>query len=638
MAESSNPRGPFACTIYHSAGIDPATFVGPESAAHWRPAEELFDSSARQDGAAVLVVDKTLIPRLSGLRRLPRQAIFVAADAASAEAVDRRIHVSVADVKDPVHRAQVLRAVCSAACVRAIAVRRHHQLTTANRQLRDLNQIGIELMHEHDRGALLRRIVEMGKRMTQSDAGIMLLADPSTDPVQLQVRHWRIDTLPDFDWADDTIAVDDASIIGHAAKTKQPIVVEDAHALPHGVGFRMDPEFDQKYRYRRRSMLIVPMIDHAEELVGVLVFVNRKTSPRAMITSKEAADQFVVPYTDSEVRVARSLASQAAVLIENANLYARIEQNLEDFAKAAVTAIDQRDPTTAGHSLRAAALATSVARAIERADTGPYKDVTFTPGELRELRFAALLHDFGKVAVHESVLLKAKKLPPVLWERVNARFDLIRRTMELDHYKKCPHADLVALDARLDELTRLRAIIDTANQPTVLDAAPAAALREIASRTFEGPDGRPMPYLTADELHYLEIPQGSLDERERTEMEAHAEESYQFLVKIPWTEDLTNVPGFAYAHHEKLDGSGYPRHLTGDQIALQTRIITIVDMFDALTASDRAYKPSVSVDEALSVLADHANAGRLDAELVRIMIEQKDNLDIAAADWSNARP
>ena len=178
------------------------------------------------------------------------------------------------------------------------------------------------------------------------------------------------------------------------------------------------------------------MVDHLDRLVGVLVLINRKSDPTAKITSKMAADRYCLRYTGRQLRLARSLAGQAAVSIENARLYAQIDNALTKFVKAAVTAIDERDPATAGHSVRTAALTTALAAAVERESHGPYREVRFTQEEMRELYFAALVHDVGKIAVHEDVLIKAKKLPPVLWERVDARFDLIRRTIEVEYLKK----------------------------------------------------------------------------------------------------------------------------------------------------------------------------------------------------------
>ena len=230
---------------------------------------------------------------------------------------------------------------------------------------------------------------------------------------------------------------------------------------------------------------------------------------------------------------------------------------------------------------------------MARDDHGSYRHIQFTPKQMRELRFAALLHDFGKVTVRDEVLLKAKKLPPILWERTNARFDLIHRTLEVEYYQQrarlasTPDGRAAAerldreLADRLAELERMRQVMIAANEPALLDQSPPPELADIARKTFTLPDGTTSPYLTADELHFLQIRHGTLDERERAEIEAHVSETYRFLVRIPWTDDLKNLAPFAYGHHEKLSGVGYPRGLHGNEIAIQTRMITIADMFDA---------------------------------------------------------
>jgi HD-GYP domain-containing protein (c-di-GMP phosphodiesterase class II) len=432
------------------------------------------------------------------------------------------------------------------------------------------------------------------------------------------------------------VPVDNESLVGHAALTLEPVVIADAYDLPATAHMILDLSFDERYHYRRRSMLIVPMVDHRGRLVGVLGFINRKTEPSARIATKEDADRWVVPYSDREVMMARMLASLAAVSLENAALYAQVEYAFERFVKAAVTAIDERDPTTAGHSLRVAALSTALAEAAIRTDDGTYRDVRFTPRRLRELRFAAMLHDFGKVAVRENVLVKAKKLPPVLWERVTARFDLIRETLEAEHYRSAapPNASPDAkLKEQLERLEQIRGIVRAANEPTVLTKEPAAQLREIAELTYTAADGSPAPYLTPEELHYLEIPKGTLDDGERAEIQSHPAQTHRFLADIPWPDDLAELATYASGHHEKLDGTGYPRHLKGDEIPLQTRIITIADMFDALTASDRPYKPAIAAEKALDILHDEAKAGRVDADLVRIMAESRAYREALEGDW-----
>jgi hypothetical protein len=247
------------------------------------------------------------------------------------------------------------------------------------------------------------------------------------------------------------------------------------------------------------------------------------------------------------------------------------------------------------------------------------------------LYFAALLHDFGKVGVHEHILIKAKKLPPVLEERVAARFDLIRCTIELEHMRN--GGDPEERIARLEELERMRRIVMRANEPAILEETPDAELVDIASRTFVRPDGAGSPYLTKEELHFLQLRHGTLDAVERATVESHVDATHRFLSQIPWTDDLKRASEFAYGHHEKLDGSGYPQHLTGDQIPLQTRLITVADMFDALTESDRPYKPAVSPDVAIRILETEAYSGHIDRDLVRLLAETRAYEKVVTEDW-----
>lgn len=588
-----------------------------------------------------------MLASVGDLRDLPRHIVIVAADTEAERALGRRAHISVANVPDGLARRRLLRAACQLSCSRFSALRRRREIRRRDDELRQLTRVGIGLMGERDRAELLHKILRLGKRLTESDGGFLALAEPD----EKLGRHLRlvlheVDTLPDLSALTvETFPIDDTTIIGHAAVTKRLLVVDDAYNLPPSAGFGSNPTFDKQFGYRRRSMLIVPMIDHMDEVVGVLLFVNRKTDPMAKITDKAAADRYVLPYTNREVRLAHSLASHAAVSIENAELYSRLENTLASFVKAAVTAIDERDPTTAGHSVRVATLTIEIAKAADRAETGVFAPVHFTRQQLRELYFAALLHDFGKITVRDDVLLKAKKLPPTLWERVSARIDLIHRTIELDYERKraaasCePEAQgaLGALDLARDEdiaqLERFREIVQESNQPDVLPKTPHAALAEMATRTFVRPDGKSAPYLNQDELHYLQLPKGTLDAAERAEIESHVEETYHFLAGIPWTDDLKNLAAYAYAHHEKLNGSGYPRRLRAQDIAIQSRIMTIADMFDALTESDRPYKPAVSAEAALDLLREEAKAGLVDPDLVELLADTKVYRKILDEDW-----
>jgi GAF domain-containing protein len=431
-----------------------------------------------------------MLARRDRLRRLPRRVVFVAADDAAQTALGRRAPISIVGVHDTVARGRVLDAACMLSCARHAGVRIRRRLARNRTEFRELSRIGKALMLERDRDALLRQIVDQGKRLTGSDGGGLLLAETDeTGVTYLRAMLARFDNLPDIGHGQHIVAIDDRSIMGHAARIGEPVAVADAYNLPADAGFDADPRFASLFGYYRKSMLAVPMLDHLGHLVGVLAFVNRKTDPRVRIASKEDADRYVLPYTDREVRLAHSLASQAAVSIENARLHVQVERILESVVKAAVSAIDQRDATSAGHSLRVAALTTGIAAAVERGGRGRYRDTRFTGKQMRELRFAALLHDFGKITVQEDVLVKAKKLPPVLWERVGARFELIRLTMEREYYRqraalRATNGDERLVGARLEEelaaqlvqLEHMRGVVRSANEPALLHEISPAEL------------------------------------------------------------------------------------------------------------------------------------------------------------------
>jgi len=498
-------------------------------------------------------------------------------------------------------------------------------MSVTNDELHALNRIGMELMFEHDLRALLSQILTTARSLTKSDGAGLFLLDPEAKPPELVLHEYEFDSLQQPEITRLRLPIDDRSIGGHAARIKEPVVVRDAYDLPPDVDFVLDRSFDERYQYRRRSMAFVPLVDHRDCLVGLIVLVNRKSDPRARLTNIESVDRYVIPYSEHDVDIARSLAGQAAVAIENAQLYARIERMMETVIEVAVTAIDERDPATAGHSIRVAKLSLDLARAVNSTSTGSYRDVHFSAAPLRLLRYEALLHDVGKLVVSEDVLRKAKKLPPVLYERVTARFDLIRRTLELDHCVPHESSGDGDLSAALEELDEMRRTVCRANEPSIVDRETSNALADIAARRYRAPDGVERPYLTSEELHFLELRRGTLDDSERAQVEYHAEATHRLLSAVLWTDALKNVATYAYGHHEKLDGSGYPRHLHASDIPVQTRIVELCDMFDALTEADRPYKHALSAEAAFEILRDEANAGRIDGELLRILIQSMAN-------------
>lgn len=640
------------CLIYHGTQRAPdelgaALTAEQRATIRWRPASELSAKTPAADAPAVLVADSALLRDHDELRAVPQHVVIVAADAAAATTLGRRADVVIADVRDDAAKAFLIDAACRLAASRLEAVALERKLVRGDDEFRELCRVATALMHERDRTALLTLLVRFGKSIVESDGGgVLLLENDAHGGARLRPFVFELDSLPGLRLPTVRFPVGNKSMVGYAASSRRPVVVADAEALPPDSPFEANAEFERHYGYPARSMMAVPMLTQRDEVLGVVFFINRKTDPHVSIMAHEDADRYVVPFSDRHLRLARSLASMAAVAIENARLYVEIEHILESLVKAAVSAIDARDPTTAGHSVRVAALTTGLAEAVQRAGRGAYRDLRFSHGQMRELQFAALLHDFGKVAVREDVLTKAKKLPPVLWERVESRFRLIRLTLERDYFKGRAHdcrpgadesADAArseaALAEQLRDVDRQFEVVRAANEPSMLVAPQNMALIEIAKRTFRADDGGCVPYLTLDELRYLQLAQGTLDEKERAEVESHVEKTAMFLEQIPWTDDLKDLVVYASGHHEKLNGTGYPNHLRSEEIPVQTRMITLADMFDALTANDRPYKPAMDAERALAVLRADADAGLLDRDLVEIMTESQVYRTILDEDW-----
>jgi HD-GYP domain-containing protein (c-di-GMP phosphodiesterase class II) len=341
----------------------------------------------------------------------------------------------------------------------------------------------------------------------------------------------------------------------------------------------------------------------------------------------------VVSFRPEDLEMIESIASQAAVALDNKNLLDSIEGLFDGFVQASVTAIEQRDPSTAGHSGRVEALTTGLAKAVTRIDVGRYRDVVLSDDQLKELRYACLLHDFGKVGVREHILIKAKKLMPGQLEVIQARFEFVERSVQIKYATEKLDAMrsgnagapvLADIDRRLEtDLAQLEQWVDgiiVANEPSVLPEDKASMLEFLSQQTYYDMAGRGHPMLDAQEFRFLSIRKGTLDPQERLEMEAHVTHSFHFLSKIPWTPLMRGVPEIAYGHHEKLDGTGYPRGLSGDQIPIQARMMTISDIYDALTAQDRPYKRAVPVSTALDILNNEAAQGKLDGDLLDVFI------------------
>ena len=511
--------------------------------------------------------------------------------------------------------------------------------TERARELTDLTAIGVALSTERDLHTLLELILTQARRLTCADAGSLYLVekDESGTPFRLRCTIAQNHSLPGLPFATFTVPISHASLAGYAAATGEPLVIGDVYLLPDDSSYKQNRSFDEKVGYRTKSMLVLPMKSHRDEIVGVLQLINRKRSADVRL-SAEVVEREVLTFDERCVELTSALASQAAVAIENGKLYEDIERLFEGFVTAAVTAIESRDPTTSGHSARVATLTVGLAEVVDRVSDGEYRNVNFTREQLRELRYAGLLHDFGKVGVREQVLVKQKKLYPPDLEIIRSRFGYLLQRSDLefereraDYVLAHGHSDYdaelarlsVTRDERRAELQRFLGSIVSANEPTVMPEGSFEALHEIHRRTFVDFAGQERPLLEDHELQFLMIRKGNLDDRERREIESHVTHTYRFLEQIPWTRELRRIPQIAYGHHEKLNGRGYPNAVTAESIPVQTRMMTIADIYDALTATDRPYKRAVPTERAIAILHMEAKDGMLDKGLLDAFVEGK---------------
>ncbi len=448
-----------------------------------------------------------------------------------------------------------------------------------------------------------------------------------------------------------TMEINKNSISGYVATTGEVLNIPNAYDLDPLAPYSFNPYIDKEYNYISRSMLVVPMKNHRDEIIGVIQLINSKEDLNSsahgneaylmVLKTKEDFDNYVVTFDHRYDSLLQAIAGQAAVAMENSQLIHQIQMQFEEFVKASISAIESRDPATSGHSFRVANICLEIAKEINRTSTGPLAETTFSENELKELEFAALLHDFGKVYIDLNIFKKAKKLFPQDLENLILRLDYLYRFTELKFSKKINNlrGDLsnnrnkikALWSQEYTELNRISEIkneIISLNEPAYSEIDPTERLtpilRDITQLECESTTGDKMQILTEENITNLSIRKGSLNAMERKEIESHVTETYNFVSKIPWPPEYANIPEIALRHHELLDGSGYPDGIKGKELlTLQSRIMTVADIFDALSAHDRHYKKSVPLEKCLAIIEEEADKGKLDSDVVKIFIDRK---------------
>lgn len=482
-----------------------------------------------------------------------------------------------------------------------------------SRRLEALQQIAIELLDHTNQHDLLALIVKKAVGLLDCDAGSLFLKhDDNT-----LIFEVAINQSISFDFEKKQVPLSDKGIAAYTFREAKIVRIKDAYRIPKTSPFHFNPFFDQKTGYRTHSVLSVPLLNSRGERLGVLQLINRYGNKKVSI-----------PFNREDEKLTTSFAALASSAIENAALYTNIKGLFEGFVSASISAIESRDPVTKGHSQRVSLLSMELGRKMER----------FTPVQIDEIRVAALLHDFGKIGVKEEVLSKSKKLYPTEQTLIRSRLDHFKYMAEISHLRaliqrlkderRAPgEFETAGMEKNIDEVkTRIESIwadILDLNEPSILNEDRSKKLALLSDIKFADAKGIYVPVLQREEIQTLSIKKGSLTVEERMKIESHVTQTYFFLNQIPWSNDYSNIPDIAHSHHEKLDGSGYPRGIKGKEISLQARLLTICDIFDALVAADRPYKKSLPFDKALMILESEAKEGKLDANILKVFIEAK---------------
>jgi HD-GYP domain-containing protein (c-di-GMP phosphodiesterase class II) len=559
-------------------------------------------------GAKVVPVDFAALHARGGLAAIgapPATAIAIVPPDHAALAWLVADEETAAVLHPPVSRASLVTALRAAGRIEAMRAYQH----LAN-QSDDLLEIARALSSERDLPTLQRLIVRKARELTNADAGSLYAIEERDGERHLRFAVAQTGPKDDGVLINALLPLATTSIAGYVAVTGNVARIRDAYDLPEDSPYRFNRAFDDSHNYRTKSILCVPMRNLIGEMIGAIQLINHKPSFQLILESPAHTEEVVTQFDDRQENVLSALASQAAVAMENARLVDAIQNLFEKFVHASVKAIEVRDKSTQGHSERVAALTVAQAEAINRIDAGTLADLRFSADQIRELRYASLLHDFGKVAVPEYIFGKAKKLPDGRLDTIRLRFLLAIEQTPNDEDKEI--------------LRGLLAKLEAANEPNVVGNKGDEALLEALARRYTDVQD-PRPLLDPAEYEFLTIPRGSLSDEERNRMQEHVTQSFLFLREIPWQETpWKSVAELAYGHHEHLDGTGYPRKLAGQQILPQVRMMTISDIYDALTASDRPYKKGMPPERALDILQkEFVDRGKVDSLLLDVFINKR---------------
>ena len=502
------------------------------------------------------------------------------------------------------------------------------RLATLESDMSRLNDIGIALSSEKNLNRLLESIVTEGRSFTHCDAGTLYRVHAKKKILTFEIMQTESTGYFAGGATDVKITVPPvplmidgeenyANVSAHVALSKEVVNIPDVYEA-EGFDFTGPKKYDQLTGYRTQSMLVIPMTDHTDKVIGVLQLIN------ALSPEGER-----IPFDEKYEAMVRSLASQAAVAINNAQLIKDIENLFKSVVHYTVKAIDARSPHTAGHSSRVAKLSRRIAEDINLQTSGPFADLHYSDDQLEEIWIAGIMHDVGKIGVPEEVLEKRNKLDGAKYTVVLDRLQKIKelailraqlRNSTNGHAQDYQDEQLAA---ELQALEEDHEFILWVNKPGFLAPEKQEQLDGIAAKTFIDGEGHEQPYLTEEELLNFSVVKGNLTDEERKTIQYHVVATDKLLRKLPFTDKLANVPLYAGSHHEWPNGKGYPKGLSGDEIPLPAKMMCIADVWDALTAQDRPYKPPIPPEKSKQILLSGAEHGEFDKDIVELFINHQ---------------
>ena len=505
-------------------------------------------------------------------------------------------------------------------------------------RLEQLNEIGAALSSERDINRLLEKILLAAKAITHADGGTLYLV--TEDGKALRFEILRNDSLsialggssgnainfPDLPLQNESGAPNDSMVAAYAAINAKTVNIVDAYSEA-GFDFSGTRKFDERTGYRSQSFLTVPMKNHENAIIGVLQLINSLDSISA-----------VKPFSPSDQRLAESLASQAAIALTNRQLISQLEVLFESFINLINLAIDEKSPYTGGHCQRVPALTMMLAEAASATESGPLAEFRLSDTDFYELKIAGLLHDCGKVTTPVHVVDKATKLQTI-FDRIgliDTRFEVLKRDAQIATLRKLldmrtktdAEAESACWAECWTELERLDAERDFLRHANVggeaMKPEDQQRVRDIgAGRHWRNTEGVDAEFLTSDEIENLSIRAGTLTAQEREVINHHIVATIKMLEALPWPTHLKSVPEYAGGHHERMDGKGYPKGLTREQMSWQARMMGIADIFEALTAKDRPYKPGMKLSQALGIMKKFSEGGHIDPDLFEVFMRQR---------------